>query len=293
MFTDEKEAPPMTQLKKNDLLAVAEKFLDESTTNYVAQEVALRPDLAGMRIFNAPLIAVADAADPLFTQLLAPEAVGPHARLPEYWVPGARSVISYYLPFASNVVEANVQAPAAEIASEWLHGRIEGQTALNAMAVCLRDHIVEAGYASVIPSLDDRLRMSNQPAGPDLGDLQVPAFSSNWSERHIAYVCGLGTFGLTRGLITALGTAGRFGSIVTTLPLEPDTRAYTRYDEYCTYCGECIPRCPAGAITLKGGKDQTTCSAFNSEVRAKHSPRYGCGKCNVGVPCAMQNPAAI
>ena len=34
---------------------------------------------------------------------------------------------------------------------------------------------------------------------------------------HAAYLCGLGTFGLSRGIITKPGMAGRFGSIMKTL----------------------------------------------------------------------------
>lgn len=35
-------------------------------------------------------------------------------------------------------------------------------------------------------------------------------FGSNWSERHAAYVCGLGTFGLSKGLITDKGMGRTF-----------------------------------------------------------------------------------
>ena len=37
--------------------------------------------------------------------------------------------------------------------------------------------------------------------------------ASTWSERHVAYVSGLGTFGLSGGLITAKGQAVRLGSV--------------------------------------------------------------------------------
>ena len=37
---------------------------------------------------------------------------------------------------------------------------------------------------------------------------------SNWSERHVAHIAGLGTFSLSRSLITSAGAAGRIGSLV-------------------------------------------------------------------------------
>ena len=67
-------------------------------------------------------------------------------------------------------------------------------------------------------------RLVMQPdsaADPNLGNSSVSGntdkvgdYASNWSERHVAYVCGLGTFGC-QGLITSKGLAGRFGSIIT------------------------------------------------------------------------------
>lgn len=39
-------------------------------------------------------------------------------------------------------------------------------------------------------------------------------------------VCGLGIFGLSKGLITSKGIAGRFGSIVTELQIIPNEREY-------------------------------------------------------------------
>lgn len=45
---------------------------------------------------------------------------------------------------------------------------------------------------------------------------------SNWSQRHVGYIAGLGTFGLNNMLITDQGTCGRFYSLITNLPVEPD-----------------------------------------------------------------------
>lgn len=75
---------------------------------------------------------------------------------------------------------------------------------------------------------------------------------SNWSERHIAFVAGLGTFGLSKSLITKRGCAGRYGSVITSLPFKSIRREYDGVYDYCSMCGECIARCPSGAITKEG-----------------------------------------
>ena len=80
----------------------------------------------------------------------------------------------------------------------WLHGRIEGQKLVNKLCMHLKSQLVNEGYNSVVPSLDKRFWAvtSGSNSHPGL------SFTSNWSERHAAFVCGMGTFGLSKGLIT-------------------------------------------------------------------------------------------
>jgi epoxyqueuosine reductase QueG len=161
--------------------------------------------------------------------------------------------------------------------TEWLYGRIEGER----FNVALREFVVRlficAGHDAVAPSLDTRYEVTNR--------------KSNWSERHIAYIAGLGTFSLSCSFITNLGSAGRLGSVVVSADLPSTARAYQSRDEYCSKCGSCIPRCPPLAITASG-KDHAVCSDYLDRVKVRYSPRYGCGKCQTGVPCEYQIPAA-
>lgn len=276
---------------KAALLKLAATFCDESETNYVPASLALRPELAGMRIYEYPLAAVAASDDPLFDILREPGIIGSHFLPPREWLPEARSVISLFLPFTDTVKKANRREPV-ETPPEWLHGRIEGQQMLGALAKSLCHKLRKAGYPSLAPTLDTRFWSSAGPANVRKDGTPVPGYTSNWSERHVAYVAGLGTFGLTRALITEKGSAGRFINIVTTLPLEPDIRPYTRFDEYCNLCGACIRKCPVQAISLQEGKDQAVCTAHINKTMIKYKPRYGCGKCNVGVPCESRIPCA-
>lgn len=100
----------------------------------------------------------------------------------------------------------------------------------------------------------------------------------------------LGTFGLSKGLITKRGIAGRFGSIITELYLALDNRAYHEIYEYCSMCGAYVKNCPVKAISIENGKDHNICSKLLDITADKFKPRYGCGKCQINVPCENRIP---
>jgi epoxyqueuosine reductase QueG len=98
-----------------------------------------------------------------------------------------------------------------------------------------------------------------------------------------------------------VGKAIRIGSVVLRGRLEPTSRPYSRYDEYCSFktkktCGACIKRCPAGALSAMG-HDKIKCSAYLDDKTAPYVEEhygfkgYGCGLCQTGVPCASGIPA--
>ncbi|MDR2257883.1 MAG: 4Fe-4S binding protein [Treponema sp.] len=267
---------------------VLKNFINTAPGNFVQKEIALRPELGGMRIFDEPIFGYADAGDPYFRDLKKPGVIGDHVILPGTWLPEAKTVISIFLPLTEQVKAAN-RANMNWPADEWLHARIEGQAFQNEICRFGVTELEEAHFATVAPMINSRFFSRTTPAQEDKKDLSP--FTSNWSERHAAYACGLGTFGLSKGLITRRGMAGRFISLITQAPFEPDTRPYTGIYEYCVRCGACVRNCPAQAISLEKGKSHPVCSAFLETTREKHRPRYGCGKCQVGVPCENRIPA--
>ena len=279
----------MPLLDKETIRGIAGDFADNSPANRVSAEIAIRPDLAGMRIYQRPLVGFASATDPLFEEMLRPEIIGDHFVTPVGWLPGALSVISFFMPFTDAVVDSNRIDPILP-SDEWLHGRIEGQGAVNALGAVLVREMESAGYQAIYPSSSERFWSWAKPAGINTRGMRVPGHTSNWSERHIAYACGLGTFSLSMGLITEKGTAGRFGSVVTTMPIPADVRPYAKHDEYCTRCGVCAKHCFVDAITLENGKNKNICELLLDERKIQYKPRYGCGKCNVNVPCERKNP---
>ena len=270
-------------MNRHDLIESAEKFIAGSTDNFVPGDLALSKEVEGMKIFDKPIFGFAMADDELFKELQRSEVIGRHVLIPEDWLPGARTVISFFMPFTERVKRANSR-DFSWPADEWLHARIEGQAFLEKVCEHLRSVLIDAGNKTVVPIFDPRFRAYNADPDPDL------AFSSNWSERHAAYICGLGTFSLSKGLITEKGVAGRFGSLVTELYLPPDKRPYSGLYDYCTMCGLCEDHCPAEAISLEKGKEHLPCFRFLNNTLKKCRPRYGCGKCQVDVPCESCAP---
>lgn len=263
-------------MDKHRIIDTANEFVMKSEHNYLSLENAISRELAGIKIFEEPIFAFGSADDELFKKLKDHSAIGEEFMVPKEWLPSANTVICYFLPFSDEITEKN-KYDKMWPSDGWLHGRIEGQFFVNNLSMHLCNKLKDEGYEAVVPVLDKRFG-SARP------------FTSNWSERHAAFICGLGTFGLSKGLITEKGMAGRLGSIITSLVLEPDERKYKDIYEYCTMCGACAGRCPVSAISLERGKDHKKCSEFLDITKEKYKPRYGCGKCQVAVPCSRKIP---
>ena len=172
----------------------------------------------------------------------------------------------------------------------WLYARVEGQAFLTEVNHFLEEWLRAHGYNALAPYASPEFRyVFEAGTNAEIEDKSL-SFTSNWSERHVAYVCGLGTFSLSKGLITERGVSGRFGSVVTDAPLPVSTRGYTGLYDYCTRCGACARNCPARAISLEHGKSHRLCCSYFDTLRERYAPRFGCGKCQVGVPCERGIP---
>jgi len=273
-------------MNKADFENKLKDFIVNSPDNCVQRNIAIRPDLVGMCFFDEPLFGYAAADDPFFEEAKKPDIIGPHFMTPNEWLPGAKTVFSAFLPITSRICSAN-SANMDWPADEWLHARIEGQGFQGKICRFAEDLLKKEGFSVVTPSLDSRFAGSS-PITKE--KTEQGYYTSNWSERHAAYAAGLGTFGLSKGLITRKGVAGRFLSIISNVSFEADKRPYTGIYDYCNLCGACIRNCPAKAISKEHGKLHYPCSKFLDTVKEKHSPRYGCGKCQVKVPCENKAP---
>lgn len=221
------------------------------------------------RIWKTPIIKYADAKNPNMLRLK--ELISPSHYLPQDFLPEATTVLSYFLPFQEQIGASNVSGEAAS--STWANA----YTATNSMAVYLnlqlKRFIEQNGFQAAIPqntSYRDGMLISD------------------WSQRHIAYFAGHGTFGINNMLISDVGSCGRYFSIITSLPVAPGTPVT---QERCLYkkngtCGICLARCFSGALT-KDGFDRRKCYDACQKNEAKYPGASVCGKCVVGLPCSF------
>lgn len=245
------------------------------------------PGIGNVTLFENPLIGFAAADDPLFEEYLKPEIIGPGYYTPLKWLPSAGTVVSFFLPFTEKVRSSN-RADASYPSQEWLYGRIEGQAFISRYMKNLKQVLCDQGIMTCVPSLDERFGIQFVPISEKgISDFRA---SSRWSERHAAYACGLGTFGLSRGFITEKGMAGRLASIIVSEKWKADERNYTGVYDYCIRCGACAAKCPVHAISPEKGKNNILCNEHLESMKLKYAPRYGCGKCQVGVPCEFRAP---
>jgi epoxyqueuosine reductase len=250
------------------------------------------------KAFAEPLVGFAKGDDALFDAYK--DHVGPFYMTPwEVFAVTLRdlnikakdlTVISWVLPHTLST-KADNRKESVYPAESWARARIFGE----AVNVKLRKHVVQTlevnGFRAIAPALLPQFSMR---VSPKYG------LASTWSERHTAYACGLGTFGLCDGLITPVGKAMRVGSVVAQIRIPPTPRPYTDHHAYCLFfthgtCGKCISKCPVGAITEKG-KDKMIClkhlfPTTNEYVKTHfHFDGYGCGHCQTGVPCESKIP---
>jgi epoxyqueuosine reductase QueG len=232
--------------------------------------------VSGQVLWKAPLIGYASAADPLFRHLRLSAHQG-HL-LPTDLLESATTVIAYFLPFAETIVSGNASGELPSI--EWAYAYSQTNELITLINKGLELFLHVKGYqACTIPATHN---------------FDPVSLMSVWSHRHVAYIAGLGTFGLNRMLITEKGCAGRIGSIVTELELEPDENIK---GHHCLYlhngsCSTCLDRCPCSALQ-KDGFNRQKCYARLLENEARlHLEGYAdvCGKCCCGLPCSAINP---
>lgn len=227
--------------------------------------------------YRPVVVGFATAADPRFADL--DRHVGPCHMLPDDLLPGARTVVSFFLPFGAEVVEAN-RRRKSRVASEWAVAYLETNALLVRVCDALKELLGEHGFRAA--------------AEPPTGKFDRKTLRSCWSHKSAAVIAGLGTFGLHHMVITEAGCAGRLGSLVTDAVISPGPRSVR---QYCAHfrgetCRDCVARCPVGALNGAGALDTTICWARCTAV----ADRIGgderaevCGKCAVG-PCAMESP---
>ena len=250
------------------------------------------------KAFENPLVGFANGADPIFEsykQHVAPYHWTPleifkHTFPDSNATPEELTVISWILPQTA-ATKADNRGQSTYPAERWARARIYGEEVNVKLRRLVVDLLQNEGYKAVAPMLSPLWKRKKS-------DQYV--FASTWSERHMAYAAGLGTFGLCDGLITPRGKAMRTGSVVAHIQITATHRPYEDHRAYCLFfsrgiCGQCITRCPVGALSEKG-HDKLKCLQHLKPVSAEYVKAnygfdgYGCGLCQTAVPCESKIP---
>ncbi len=255
-----------------------------------------RPD---EKMWEKPLIGIADGDDPYFDFLK--EHIGEFHWNPEeaFKLKYSENVSGQKLKVVSMVfpqtdITKQTQLKETKCPSrEWIVTRGEWEPLMKEFSGKLVKRLEDMGVRSV--SIDLQPEFSTAKS-------EKQGIASKWSHRHVAHLAGLGTFGLSDGLITEKGKAIRITSLIIEAPLTPTERSYTSHNEWCLYykngsCRACIKRCPANAISLEG-HDKDICADYEDVFAEKYWPSdidkrdyiLGCGLCQVGIPCQNKKP---
>ena len=281
-----------------------ERWIVEEIRGFVREDPGNRLErLDGSPIFQEPLVGFVSGEDPIFDRLkqvigefhMTPaEVMGAVARQRGLSVPAAAEVgvISFVLPISSETRQENRRMKDRP-SERWAHTRLFGEEFNRKLQAHLVSVLEEKGHFAVAPEMEESLfRM--------LLDEKV-GLASTWSQRHVAFCAGLGTFGLSDGLITPAGKGHRVGSVVVDHALDsPEERTEDPYRDCLSHqalgCRNCIKRCPVDAIS-EDGHDKRKCMEFVMKqipvIKEEYGiDIYGCGLCQTGVPCAEEVPKA-
>lgn len=276
----------------------AKRWIEQIIRGFCASPANSLENGTGEPAWGEPQVAYARGDDPLFDRVKAD--IGPF-----YWTPleafrlafpgnetapSALSVICYILP-QTEATRLDQRAAVEVPVERWARSRFHGEEFNCALRQHLAQQLTQAGSPAVAP---ERL------PGFDYRQSDRFGLASNWSERHTAWIAGLGTFGLSDGLITKVGKAVRFGSVVVNMELEATPRPYVGHQDWCLWhakgtCGVCMQRCPAEAIS-ESGHDKPKCFDYIRNVTTPYvRDHYGtgatpCGLCQVKIPCEAKSP---
>lgn len=281
-------------------------FVTKSIKGYVAASPGNRlQSFDDGQFFDEPLVGFADGDDGIFQNyktIIGDFHVTPREALEKHLEskgnkqerPAQVSVISFILPVTYET-RLSLRKETLIPSLRWNHTRWHGQDFIDELSRYVVSILESLGYEAVAPELADFFKLKNLPSG----------YVSNWSQRHIAYAAGLGTFSLNDGFITPKGMAMRCGSVVTDAKITPSPRVYKDHFANCLFysdgsCQRCAERCPAGAISEQG-HDKNKCLEFLfTKQRAilkelgrgeGYIGRYlGCGLCQTKVPCEARIP---
>ena len=198
-------------------------------------------------------------------------------------LPEAKTIISFFIPFLEHITESNTEGIMAS--KEW----VEAYIRTNDLIKIINDNI------------ELLMNKNGYKTGkiPATHNFDVDKLISNWSHRHIAYIAGIGTFGINNMLITKNGCCGRFGSIKLNYEFN-DYKQIGKIRERCLKkidgtCGICQNKCILNCYS-NNNFDRHKCyqqCLKNDEYHNTNGCANVCGKCLVGLTCSTKEPKRI
>jgi len=273
----------------------------------------------GGPVFSTPRVGIARGDDPIYKKFK--EVVGPRHLTPlELWlacgqveIPALElRIISIVFPYDDKIREESKNT------IEIRKGFILPQE-IYSMARNYEKEIRQETCRQVINFLKNKGYRADASLLSVDNLITKGAFHSNWSERHIAFAAGLGTFSLSDALISEVGCNIRIVSVITDAPIEVTPRKSDDPYANCLFyakgtCKKCVERCIYGCISEKG-HDRMMCAIKYGRVEFRSSkrlepmlkPHYrringvvihqlptptGCALCQFDIPCMDKNPMA-
>jgi epoxyqueuosine reductase QueG len=231
-----------------------------------------------LKLWGKPIVEIISAKDRKLEILK--KAVSVEHLMPCDILSDAKSIISFFVPFQENIVKSNIKGAMAS--EEWAVAYIKTNDVIKMINNSIEKLMAENGYTT-----------GKIPATHNFDEKKL---ISNWSHRHIAYIAGIGTFGINNMLITQNGCCGRFGSIVINYELN-EYKKIKKLQEKCLNklnrsCGICQKKCVVKAYD-NNNYDRHKCYKQCLENAERHK-NIGyvdiCGKCLVGLPCSIKEP---
>lgn len=286
-------------------------FIKEAVKDYVlTSPLNCLMDFDNKPFFGEPVISFADGDAPIFqnfkksvseSHLLPREILEKQIPIPLKKKPGFEikhvSVISGALPINPEIIQSESKS---QYGSTLMHNHMNWRGGHWGFLKSVSDYIEVLfyimGHHAVAPFFSPLYRSEPQKIA---GNCRKTI--SNWSERHIAEACGLGTFGLNGMIITEKGVAVNLFSLVCDVELPPTPKPIK---QNCLYyregsCRKCMERCQNTAISLEG-RNARKCHEYAAQKLPEILKKEGklqdiigiptCGLCTMGVPCSDRIP---
>ncbi len=260
---------------------MTDKISFEDLHRLAIDRVEKEPERSGKKGWWQPPLMATATVDERFNVL-------PDIAADDHYYPGdllisAKSVIVFFIPFKKELVIENRKGDRP--CRNWGLAYVETNELIGRISQALGELLESRGFQSGLT-----------PATHNFDEIKLMA---RWSHKHLAHLTGLGRFGVHHMLITPMGCAGRFGSLVTEADLGNHPLVET--EAACLMkagheCGKCIDACPVDAISETGFDrrrcwdrlldNQKTLDYFSDLPASTHV----CGKCAAVMPCSFENP---